>query len=334
MTRIYRISPEFPEKNSEALKDAARVLQRGGLVAFPTETVYGLGANGLDPRGVQRIFDAKGRPGDNPLILHVESVEKAREIAWVDPRGEALFRRFSPGPLTLVFPSREKVPPVTRGNLATVAVRIPDSPIALELIRRCGLPVAAPSANSSGRPSPTDIRTVLEDLGEFVEVALDGGPTRVGIESTVLDVSTPVPILLRPGDVTLEDLRECLGEVLLPEEAEDLRKSPGTRYRHYAPRIPLYLWNPREGEALFLSLETRNCRTGYMGISSPPRKVEKAVLFEDVAHYARELYRNLRHFEEVGLHCIVAEIPEKTALGRALADRLRRAAGEEEKKDD
>ena len=330
MTRIYRISPECLDE--DALEDAAEAIRKGELVTFPTETVYGLGANGLDPEAVRRIFAAKGRPGDNPLILHVESIEKAREIARVDARAEALFRRYSPGPLTLVLPARNHVPPETRGGLATVGVRIPDSPIALELIRRSGVPIAAPSANSSGRPSPTDVATVLEDLGEFVAVALDGGPTRVGLESTVLDASASEPVLLRPGGVTLEELREFLGEVRLSEEMEELRRSPGTRYRHYAPHIPLYLWNPREGDSLFLSLESPEGRIGYMGIAEPPRNVGERILFSDLSHYARELYRILRYFEEAGLSCIVAELPEKGALGRALRDRLERAAGEGKEK--
>ncbi len=330
MTRIYHLSQEHPEP--EALEDAAQALRRGELVTFPTETVYGLGANGLDVAAVRRIFAAKGRPGDNPLILHVESVEKAREVALVDLRAEALFRRYAPGPLTLVLPALECVPSATRGGLATVGVRIPDSSIALELIRRSRLPVAAPSANSSGRPSPTDVATVLEDLGDFVAVALDGGPTRVGLESTVLDVSATVPVLLRPGEITLEELAAFLGEVRVSGEAEELRKSPGTRYRHYAPRIPLYLWSPREGEALFALLESRGEAPGYMGMASPLYPVKSLVLFEDLSQYAREFYRCLRKFEVQGVSCIVAELPEKTALGRALEDRLRRAAGEEGKK--
>lgn len=330
MTRLYRISPEHPEPGP--LEDAARALRRGELVTFPTETVYGLGANGLDPAAVRRIFAAKGRPGDNPLILHVESIERARDVALVDSRAEALFRSYAPGPLTLVLPARECVPSATRGGLPTVGVRIPDSSIALELIRRSRVPVAAPSANSSGRPSPTDVATVLEDLGDFVAVALDGGPTRVGLESTVLDVSVPVPVLLRPGEITLEDLLECLGEVRVSGEAEELRRSPGTRYRHYAPRIPLYLWTPREGEALFALLASRGEEPGYMGIASPLHAPKYRIIFEDLPQYAREFYRCLRKFEVQGVSCIVAELPEKTALGRALEDRLRRAAGEEGKK--
>jgi L-threonylcarbamoyladenylate synthase len=172
----------------------------------------------------------------------------------------------------------------------------------------------------------------LEDLGDFVAVALDGGPTRVGLESTVLDVSAPVPVLLRPGEITLEDLMECLGEVRVSGEAEELRKSPGTRYRHYAPRIPLYLWSPREEEALFALLASRGEELGYMGIIPPPFPVKLEILFEDISQYAREFYRCLRKFEVQEVSCIVAELPEKTALGRALEDRLRRAAGEERKK--
>ena len=332
MTRLYRLSPEHPEPGP--LEDAARALRRGELVTFPTETVYGLGANGLDPVAVRRIFAAKGRPGDNPLILHVESIEKAREVALVDSRAEALFRGYAPGPLTLVLPALECVPSATRGGLPTVGVRIPDSSIALELIRRSRVPVAAPSANSSGRPSPTDVTTVLEDLGDFVAVALDGGPTRVGLESTVLDVSAPVPVLLRPGEITLEDLMECLGEVRVSGEAEELRKSPGTRYRHYAPRIPLYLWNSPGGGGPFCSAGLSGRRTGVYGdhlpVTYPPEAFR--ILYEDISEYAREFYRCLRRFEVQGVSCIVAELPEKTALGRALEDRLRRAAGEEGKK--
>ncbi len=326
MTRYYRISPEnlFPE----AFEAAVQAIERGELVAFPTETVYGLGADGLNPRGVERIFRAKGRPGDNPLILHVAAVERAEEVALVDSRAQELFRNFAPGPLTLVLPARKHVPSITRGGLSTVGVRIPSSPIALELLRRSPVPLAAPSANSSGRPSPTDLQTVLNDLGESVSVALDGGPTTVGLESTVLDVSTPTPVLLRPGGVSLEELRNLLPQVVLPEGEGQLRKSPGTRYRHYAPRVPLYLWEPSQGANFFDRFQHRGLSVGYMGLAPCPVQDTLEILFQNPQHYGRELYRTLRFLEE-RVQVIVAEMPLESAFGRALADRLRRAAGEE-----
>jgi L-threonylcarbamoyladenylate synthase len=249
-TRLLRVDPVRPAP--EALAEAGAVLRQGGLVAFPTETVYGLGANALDPVAVRKIFAAKGRPGDNPLIVHVAGRESlAGLVASVPELAWTLIDRFWPGPLTLVLLKAGQVPDGVTAGLPTVGVRMPAHRVALGLIAAAGVPVAAPSANRSGRPSPTTADHVREDLQGRVELILDGGPTGVGVESTVVDVTGPVPVLLRPGGVPLEDLRRVAGEVavdpaLVGQEVER-PKSPGMKYTHYAPQAPLVLIEPGPG---------------------------------------------------------------------------------------
>ncbi|MEW6048828.1 MAG: L-threonylcarbamoyladenylate synthase, partial [Bacillota bacterium] len=238
-TRVVKVDPHHPD--AEVLRQAGRVIRDGGLVAFPTETVYGLGADALSDRAVQRIFEAKGRPADNPLIVHVASVEAVGDLAFPDPFGrwEMLARRFWPGPLTLVLPCRPVVSRAVTAGLGTVAIRMPRHAVALGLIDAAGRPVAAPSANRSGRPSPSSASHVLEDLDGRIEWVLDGGPTGVGVESTVLDLCGEVPVVLRPGGVGLEALTDALGEVKLAGEEVapgEAPRSPGLKYRHYAPR--------------------------------------------------------------------------------------------------
>lgn len=253
------------------MREAARCLQRGGLVVFPTETVYGLGADATDGRAVARIFAAKGRPSDNPLIVHVASPADVAPLAReIDPRAEALMRAFWPGPLSLIFPRTSRVAPEVSCGLDTVAIRMPRHPVALELVRLAGVPVAAPSANTSGRPSPTRAEDVLADLEGRVDYVLDAGPCPVGVESTVLDLTGEVATVLRPGGVTIEDLRRVIGRVdLLPGPAagpqpagpqpagpgpaspgaEGAARSPGLRHRHYSPRARLILVLPGPARA-------------------------------------------------------------------------------------
>jgi len=310
-----------------ALLEASRVLRQGGLVVFPTETVYGLGANALDARAVLRIFEAKGRPPDNPLIVHVAEISEAGRIALLSDKALKLMHRFWPGPLTLVLPARENVPGEVTACLPTVAVRMPAQPVAMELIRLAEVPVAAPSANLSGRPSPTDADAATEDLGEKVDIILDGGPTRVGLESTVLDITGDRSVLLRPGGVSIEMLEEYLGyRPLLPgEKAGIARRSPGTRYRHYAPRIPLLL---REDESVWTKVEGWEpaCRA-YVGIRPPVGSFGFVLLFADLEAYARGLFSSLRQLERSGARVIVADWPEEARVGLALRDRLKRASG-------
>ena len=238
----------------EELKEAASILRSGGLVAFPTETVYGLGGNALDEDAARKIYAAKGRPSDNPLIAHVSCVEEVAPLVKEIPEaGRKLMEAFWPGPLTMIFPKSEKVPYGTTGGLDTVAIRMPDDPVANRLIALAGVPVAAPSANTSGRPSPTTADHVWQDMNGRIEMIIDGGPVGIGVESTIVDVSSAVPAVLRPGAITMEMLAEVLGEVsvdpaiLGPLSADVRPKAPGMKYKHYAPKADLTLVEPETG---------------------------------------------------------------------------------------
>lgn len=319
-----RISVDRWNPDPALMAEAGRILRAGGLVAFPTETVYGLGANALDEVAVRGIYRAKGRPSDNPLIVHVQDPAEVPFLAEADGRARMLMELFWPGPLTLVMPARESVPAATRGGLETVAVRMPSHPVALALIAAAGIPIAAPSANRSGRPSPTEAETVCRDLGEAVDLVIDGGRTEVGVESTVLDVSGGLPLLLRPGGVGLEVLEEALGAIGLPEGAMELRRSPGTRYRHYAPSVPVLLW---ASDAPWPVPEGEGAAVGYMGLREPGGPAAAPILFETPEHYARGLFSGLRHLDRAGVSVIVADLPGPRGIGLALRDRLFRAAG-------
>ena len=238
----------------EELKEAAGILRSGGLVAFPTETVYGLGGNALDEDAARKIYAAKGRPSDNPLIAHVSCVEEVAPLVKEIPEaGRKLMEAFWPGPLTMIFPKSEKVPYGTTGGLDTVAIRMPDDPVANRLIALAGVPVAAPSANTSGRPSPTTADHVWQDMNGRIDMIIDGGPVGIGVESTIVDVSSSVPAVLRPGAITMEMLEEVLGEVsvdpaiLGPLSADVRPKAPGMKYKHYAPKADLTLVEPGTG---------------------------------------------------------------------------------------
>lgn len=239
----------------EELAEAAAVLRSGGLVAFPTETVYGLGGNALDEDAARKIYAAKGRPSDNPLIAHIScAADLAPLVKEIPVAGRKLMEAFWPGPLTMIFPKSGRVPYGTTGGLDTVAVRMPDDPVAGRLIALAGVPVAAPSANTSGRPSPTTADHVWQDMNGRINMIIDGGPVGIGVESTIVDVSSPVPSVLRPGAITMEMLREVLGEVtidpaILGPMKEDIRpKAPGMKYRHYAPEAELTLVEAAEDE--------------------------------------------------------------------------------------
>ncbi|UOX69862.1 L-threonylcarbamoyladenylate synthase [Enterocloster bolteae] len=238
----------------EELKEAAGILRSGGLVAFPTETVYGLGGNALDEDAARKIYAAKGRPSDNPLIAHVSCVEEVEPLVKEIPEaGRKLMEAFWPGPLTMIFPKSEKVPYGTTGGLDTVAIRMPDDLVANRLIALAGVPVAAPSANTSGRPSPTTADHVWQDMNGRIDMIIDGGPVGIGVESTIVDVSSAVPAVLRPGAITMEMLEEVLGEVsvdpaiLGPLSADVRPKAPGMKYKHYAPKADLTLVEPGTG---------------------------------------------------------------------------------------
>ena len=354
-TVVWRVDPLAPAP--EIIEWAAAILRAGGLVAFPTETVYGLGANALDPGAVAGIFRAKGRPPDNPLIVHVADRETVYRLARrVDGRAVRLMELFWPGPLTLILPRQEGVPPEVSAGLETVAVRMPAHQAALDLIRAAGVPVAAPSANLSGRPSPTTAAHVWDDLGEQIDVILDAGPAGIGVESTVLDLTASVPVILRPGGVTREELEAAAGEVRLDPAAggggEDAGsagkdgpaavsrpRSPGMKYRHYAPRAPLILV---EGEARQAAAKVRELaelksaaglKVGILASAEaapfyPRGEILAAGSRRQPEQIAARLFSALRRFDELGVDVIIAEGVEPAGLGLAVMNRLRRAAAE------
>lgn len=334
----------------EQLLEAAQVLKSGGLVAFPTETVYGLGANALDEEAAGKIYAAKGRPSDNPLIVHVARKEDVdRLAAYIPEAGKKLMERYWPGPLTLIFPKSGAVPLGTTGGLETVAVRMPSDPVANRLIALAGVPVAAPSANTSGRPSPTTADHVYQDMNGKIELIVDGGEVGIGLESTIVDVSGTVPTLLRPGAVTVEMLRETLGEVEIDPAikgplTKDVRpKAPGMKYRHYAPKAELVLV---EGDftdtarrrvteklkelahdklaqgyrvGIICTDETRDCYPEGIVRSLGCRARE-----ETIAH---NLFAVLREYDDMEVDYIYSESFSGEALGQAIMNRLTKAAG-------
>lgn len=310
------------------IDDAGRLIRAGGLVAFPTETVYGLGANALDPRAAARIFDAKQRPYFDPLIVHVPDLNSARSLVTVVPdTAERLAQRFWPGPLTLVLDKQPFVPDIVTAGLPTVAIRVPAHPVALALLRAAGCPIAAPSANLFGRISPTTAEHVRDQLGDRVDLILDGGPCRVGVESTVLSLVESRPVLLRHGGVPLEDLAAVIGEVAVVTGSHDEaspQRAPGMLSRHYAPRTPLAIVADIGAIAPAADvgvLAQRRCDRasafGAVEILSPTG---------DLAEAAANLFAALRRLDERRLRVIYAEPAPDVGLGRAINDRLRRAA--------
>jgi L-threonylcarbamoyladenylate synthase len=322
----------YLQADAEAVRRAAEVIHAGGLVAFPTETVYGLGADALSAAAVTRIFEAKERPRGNPLIVHVAGVDALEGVAaQVPARVQDIAHRFWPGPLTLVLPRARAVPLMTTGGLETVAVRVPAHPVARALIQAASRPIAAPSANRSGRPSPTCAEHVREDLDGRIDLVLDGGPTPVGVESTVLDMTSEPPTLLRPGGVTLEQLESCLGEVrvLSSDDDEAASRSPGLRFRHYAPRARIVLIEPGTGERAVTSWLEAGKSVALMiqraaGLERPGLTVRS--MPADSEGYARELFGVLRELDSRGVDAIFVEAIAEEGLGRTVMDRLRRAS--------
>lgn len=342
-TRYIKVDQNHPE--ADAIAGAGLILRRGGLVAFPTETVYGLGADATNARAVARIFEAKGRPPDNPIIVHVASRSQLSAlVVGVPTAAKILMDTFWPGPLTIILPAAKGVPEVVTAGLATVAVRMPDHPVALELIKVAGVPVAAPSANLSGKPSPTHAAHVLQDLDGRIEAVLDGGPAGVGVESTVIDLTAEAPVILRPGGITPEELGACLGEVIIDSDVlagsydGDSPRSPGMKYTHYAPRAPLLLVTGN-GPAVALKIRQLACaekcvgkRVGILTYSdssdfSAAGEVVVAGRRERPETVAAGLYSALRRFNELGVDVILAEGLEEKGVGLAVMNRLKKAAG-------
>lgn len=299
------------------------MLSAGGLVAFPTETVYGLGANALDEGAVRRIFDAKGRPPDNPLIVHVSDLEMARGLGDVP---EDLASRFWPGPLTLVVWKLAVVPAVVTAGGETVGIRCPAHPVALDLIRSAGVPVAAPSANRSSAVSPVTAAHVLEDLGGRIEMILDGGRTPGGMESTVLDVTERPYRVLRLGALPVAEIESAVGSVSI---GGVVGRSPGQKAKHYSPATKLYVAEG-DGSRLVAALRDKGMRVGWMPFGAREMEgVEVRVMGRSVREYESELYATLRELDGLGLDAIVVEKPPLEPEWAAVLDRLERAAAKE-----
>lgn len=347
----------------EGISEAAEILKQGGLVAFPTETVYGLGGNGLDKEAAKKIYAAKGRPSDNPLILHVSSIEEVIPLVKALPeKAKKLMEAFWPGPLTLVLPKSDIVPKESTGGLETVALRSPENALTLSLIRACGFPIAGPSANLSGRPSPTEAAHVLEDLGGRIEGILEDGAVGIGVESTIVDLSEDCPTLLRPGAITIEDLEEVLGEkvaidpTLLGKSMAEgfIPKAPGMKYRHYAPKAEMILFKKKEEEENSLRSGQEDIAKSILSYGAkelsdcPERKIwilcgeDTASLYEGDSRFTvqilgrreeplsmtHNLFRLLRQADEEGVELILGECYSEEGVGFALMNRLKKAAGQ------
>ncbi len=335
-TEFLKIDPE--DFSEEALDLPARLIAGGKLVAFPTETVYGLGASALDDAAVKRIYEAKGRPSFNPLIIHIASPGEADRYAVTDGRYRALAEAFMPGPLTVVMPYRGGVAPSVTAGLSTIAVRCPVHPVARALIRRAGVPIAAPSANLSGKPSTTTADHVLHDLGGKIPCIIDGGPASVGLESTIVKLSPDGEnLLLRPGGITLEMLRGVLGEVavsdavLHPPAPGARPESPGMLLKHYAPDAPLYLVrsDKREKVDLFLkkaAQDRENAVLCFAGSVPPAPNVYYLGNAEKEEEEAKNLFALLRLSDRDGIRRIYAPLPDAAGIGLALQNRMLRAA--------
>jgi len=332
---LLHVDPRSPDP--EVLARAARILRSGGLVAFPTETVYGLGADALDPEAVARIFAAKNRPAVNPLIVHVPDAAAARPLsaAWSE-LAERLAERFWPGPLTLVLPRSQVVPDIVAAGLPSVAIRVPAHPVALALLRAASIPVAAPSANRFTALSPTTAAHVLAGLGDAVDLILDGGPTDIGIESTVLDLTGERPVLLRPGTITREAIADQLGVQVLESTASPAegtpRPSPGMHELHYSPRARLLRFasaSRTAAERAAAAAVDMGGRVGALLLESRDRFAaplqHRVEMPHDAAGYARRLYGELHALDEAGCTLIVVEEPPDSPAWAGVRDRLRRA---------
>lgn len=324
-----------PKQDISAIQAAASVLRKGGLAAIPTETVYGLAANALDPKAVAKIFQVKNRPADNPLIVHIAELDQLPSLARNIPQAAYdLADAFWPGPLTMILSKQDCIPDIVSAGLDTVAIRFPSHPVASAVIRESGLPIAAPSANLSGSPSPTNARRCVEDLSGKVEVIIDGGDCSVGVESTVITLADNTPRLLRPGFVTLEQLCSVLGNVAVDKavlyKLEDNTKasSPGMKYKHYAPKAKVILL---DGEAdafvqFVNNLEEKDVWALAFGDEAARLNKPFLLIGNTPEEQARNLFERLRELDDKGAKTVYARCPKKTGVGMAVYNRIIRAS--------
>jgi L-threonylcarbamoyladenylate synthase len=325
---------EYPQ-----VLEAADRLKRNEVVAFPTETVYGLGGNAKEDEAVAKIFQAKGRPSDNPLIIHIADQEQLLDfVESIPDKASKLMNTFWPGPLTIIFQKKENVlSEKATAGLSTVAVRIPDHPVALAVLKSCQLPIAAPSANRSGKPSPTTGKHVFDDLNGKVSGILDGGPTGVGVESTVIDCTVAVPMILRPGGITQEQIEAVVGPVELDAALKDQAsapKSPGMKYQHYAPDAPVFLVNGSKSffDQLIEEKQAEGLRVGVLTTEEAAEAYQAEVVLAcgnraNLESVASNLYQTLRAFNEKKVDIIFSEMFPNEGVGQAIMNRLDKAAG-------
>lgn len=347
-TKLIRVDAQElhdgKNESREALREAGEIIRQGGLVAFPTETVYGLGGDALNPESSKKIYAAKGRPSDNPLIIHIADIKDLEKIVKEIPQSAyQLADVFWPGPLTMILPKSEEVPYQTTGGLNTVAVRMPSHPVALEFIREAGGYVAAPSANLSGKPSPTKAKYVVQDMDGRIDMIIDGDGVDIGLESTIVDLTGDKPMILRPGYITKEMLDAVLGQVetdptLLDSDSKEAPKAPGMRYRHYAPKGELVLVEGSpEAVVSYINEQTRFHRqqgekTGIIGTTEMTGRYEAdsvkiAGSRDDETAIARQLYTFLREFDDEDVAYMYAESFAGTGMRQAIMNRLLKAAG-------
>lgn len=344
VTQVIKIDSKNIDKNK--LKIAADALKEGKIVAFPTETVYGLGANALSPTAVEQIFKAKGRPSDNPLIVHISDKENVYELTENIPdKAAALMDKLWPGPLTLVFKKSPIIPSIITAGLNTVAVRMPEHPVARELIRLAAIPIAAPSANVSGKPSTTTAQHVLDDLDGKIEIVVDAGSSRVGLESTVLDVTVDPPMLLRPGGITPKQIEDIIGHIDIDKtilgkaDKDNVPKSPGMKYKHYAPKAHVIIVkgeNINNQVKKICDLAVNKKREGKkLGICATDQTIDNYIGYEAISMGDRDkpetiasrLFSLLREFDDRGVEVILAESVDENGVGLAIMNRMVKAAG-------
>ena len=332
------------DKALEGIKRAGEIIKKGGLVAFPTETVYGLGGDGLNPESSKKIYAAKGRPSDNPLIVHVSNMEDVKDIVKEVPESAIkLANAFWPGPLTMIMNKNDRVSYETTGGLDTVAIRMPNNKIALALIEASGGYIAAPSANISGRPSPTLAKYCEEDLSGKIEMIIDGGQVGIGLESTIVDLTSEIPMILRPGYITAEMLKDVLGEIsidktIIDSSSTERPKAPGMKYRHYAPKGELTIIQGDQDKVVsFINSKAKEARAagkkvGVIGTDATKGLYEADVVKsvgnrEDESTIAHELFKVLREFDDEQIDIMYSESFDDSGIGQAIMNRLLKAAG-------
>lgn len=334
-TKIVSVDPK--QIDVALMRELGRLISEGQLVAFPTETVYGLGANAFSEEAVSRIFVAKGRPSDNPLIVHVSCLEEVYGVAAeVPPAAKLLFEKFSPGPITIILKKSSFIPRGVTAGLDTVAVRIPAHPVALALIRESTVPIAAPSANRSGKPSPTEAAHVIADMDGRIAAIIDGGNSSVGVESTVIDMTGECPVILRPGGITAEDIRVLLPNVQIDQhvlkslEGHETPKSPGMKYKHYAPDAEVFVVEGKQEDVRRkteeLILEYRDKRIGVIVAGGGDYAVPLIFRVQDNRDYANKLFGFLREFDKQNIEIVFAQVCYDDSYALAVKNRLYKSA--------